>query len=283
MSGGELFSLHARERRFTELNARIYIAEVALALEHLHSLGIIYRDIKLENILLDSDGHVVLTDFGLSKEMYTDNERAFSYVGTVEYMAPEIAAEQVRRRRRPPPSPPPLSLPSLPLSLSSSPGCLTRLSALNLLMSLVPAMNTTRLRSRSPVLARQTSTATTSSSRRGAARKTARHSTASGSERVRSTAPTTSTGSCAKSGIRTKRCTTVPHPEASRMPRSHPLGAGSPTTVCPPARRSDWCPPWGTPRRWTGGHLASCCTSLSSAGRLSPSPTTRQMRTTNRT
>ena len=54
---------------FHEAQARIYAAEVTLALEHLHSLGIVYRDIKLENILLDEDGHVVLTDFGLSKEM----------------------------------------------------------------------------------------------------------------------------------------------------------------------------------------------------------------------
>jgi len=45
----------------------VYIAEVVLALEQLHQLGIIYRDIKLENILLDGEGHIVLSDFGLSK------------------------------------------------------------------------------------------------------------------------------------------------------------------------------------------------------------------------
>jgi len=94
VSGGELFHHHAlhfaKHKTFPEEDARVYVAEVALALGHLHGIGIIYRDIKLENILLDSEGHVVLTDFGLSKEMWAADDRTNSYVGTVDYMAPEL-------------------------------------------------------------------------------------------------------------------------------------------------------------------------------------------------
>lgn len=77
---------------FPESAVKVYVGEIILALEHLHKLGIIYRDIKLENVLLDSDGHIVLTDFGLSKE-FSCNEtdlRTFSFCGTIEYMAPEV-------------------------------------------------------------------------------------------------------------------------------------------------------------------------------------------------
>ncbi|KAJ8405177.1 hypothetical protein AAFF_G00321680 [Aldrovandia affinis] len=91
VSGGEMFTHLYQRDHFMEDEVRIYIGEIILALEHLHKLGIIYRDIKLENILLDSDGHVVLTDFGLSKEFLDEEkERTYSFCGTIEYMAPEI-------------------------------------------------------------------------------------------------------------------------------------------------------------------------------------------------
>merc|ERR1719282_1944801 len=71
-----------------QTEGKLYLTELALALSHLHSVGIIYRDLKPENILLDSEGHIAVTDFGLSKEGF--EEKAFSFCGTVEYMAPEV-------------------------------------------------------------------------------------------------------------------------------------------------------------------------------------------------
>ncbi|KAF3785262.1 Serine/threonine-protein kinase AtPK2/AtPK19 [Nymphaea thermarum] len=69
--------------------ARIYTAEILSAVSHLHANGVMHRDLKLENILLDADGHVMLTDFGLAKQ-FEENTRSNSLCGTVEYMAPEI-------------------------------------------------------------------------------------------------------------------------------------------------------------------------------------------------
>uniref|UniRef100_A0A452T665 non-specific serine/threonine protein kinase n=1 Tax=Ursus maritimus TaxID=29073 RepID=A0A452T665_URSMA len=91
VSGGEMFTHLYQRQHFKEAEVRVYGGEIVLALEHLHKLGIIYRDLKLENVLLDSEGHIVLTDFGLSKEFLTEEkERTFSFCGTIEYMAPEI-------------------------------------------------------------------------------------------------------------------------------------------------------------------------------------------------
>uniref|UniRef100_A0A8C2B6C9 Ribosomal protein S6 kinase n=1 Tax=Cyprinus carpio TaxID=7962 RepID=A0A8C2B6C9_CYPCA len=70
VNGGELFTHLVQRVRFKEQEVTLYSGEIVLALEHLHKLGIVYRDLKLENILLDSNGHIVLTDFGLSKECH---------------------------------------------------------------------------------------------------------------------------------------------------------------------------------------------------------------------
>jgi serum/glucocorticoid-regulated kinase 2 len=87
--GGELFFHLKNNRRFPEDVARIYVAEIACALGHLHSLQVIYRDLKPENILLDDNGHVCLTDFGLSKDV-EPSDKAHTFCGTPEYLAPEI-------------------------------------------------------------------------------------------------------------------------------------------------------------------------------------------------
>ena len=65
-----------KERRFTDDRARIYLAEILLALEDLHGRNIIFRDLKPDNVVLDQDGHAMLTDFGLSKESVIDNTTA---------------------------------------------------------------------------------------------------------------------------------------------------------------------------------------------------------------
>ncbi|PAA49577.1 hypothetical protein BOX15_Mlig007654g2 [Macrostomum lignano] len=91
LRGGDLFSRLSKEIMFTEDDVKFYLAELALALGHLHSLGIIYRDLKPENVLLDEQGHIKLTDFGLSKEsIFDDESKTYSFCGTVEYMAPEV-------------------------------------------------------------------------------------------------------------------------------------------------------------------------------------------------
>jgi len=89
INGGELFYHLKKEGRFPENRVKFYAAEIVCAMDHLHSLGIVYRDLKPENILLDSDGHVTITDFGLSKEV-KPNEGTHTFCGTPEYLAPEV-------------------------------------------------------------------------------------------------------------------------------------------------------------------------------------------------
>lgn len=95
--GGELFHHLEMEKFFTEDVAAFYMAEMILALDHLHhNVGVIYRDLKPENCLLDSEGHLLLTDFGLSKVAVEDPSTPGSSrcnstgIGTIEYMAPEV-------------------------------------------------------------------------------------------------------------------------------------------------------------------------------------------------
>ena len=90
VQGGELFFHLRREVRFDDEKTSFYIAELILALNFLHRNKIIYRDLKPENILLDLDGHIKLTDFGLSRICSGNNEKVYTICGTPYYIAPEI-------------------------------------------------------------------------------------------------------------------------------------------------------------------------------------------------
>ncbi|XP_037090749.1 LOW QUALITY PROTEIN: serine/threonine-protein kinase Sgk1-like [Pollicipes pollicipes] len=90
ISGGELFFYLQKEQVFSENRARFYAAEAGSAVGYLHSRGIIYRDLKPENMLLDKQGHIVLTDFGLCKEGLIGSTQTSTFCGTPEYMAPEV-------------------------------------------------------------------------------------------------------------------------------------------------------------------------------------------------
>lgn len=68
LNGGELFTYLRKEQRFNEQRAKLYAAEIICAIEALHNENIIYRDLKPENVLLDAQGHIRITDFGLSKQ-----------------------------------------------------------------------------------------------------------------------------------------------------------------------------------------------------------------------
>lgn len=88
--GGELFYHLKNGGRFTEERGRFYAAEIALALQCLHDQTIVYRDLKPENVLLDEEGHIRLTDFGLSKEGVSNTKLTHTFCGTPEYLAPEV-------------------------------------------------------------------------------------------------------------------------------------------------------------------------------------------------
>ena len=95
MAGGEMFHHLHDCGHFDENRTRFYIAELILAIDHLHKHNILYRDLKPENILLDEIGHIKLTDFGLSKIMNNiEKDKTYTVCGTPVYVAPEVLTGQ---------------------------------------------------------------------------------------------------------------------------------------------------------------------------------------------
>lgn len=94
-AGGELFFHLGKVGRFSEDRAKFYAAQIVLALQYVHRMDVVYRDLKPENVLLDHFGNIRLTDFGLSKEGVSDHSTgANSFCGTPEYIAPEVLLRQ---------------------------------------------------------------------------------------------------------------------------------------------------------------------------------------------
>jgi len=93
ISGGDLM-WHIQRGQFGTKRAQFYAAEVCLALKYFHENGVIYRDLKLDNILLNLDGHIKIGDYGLCKEDMWFGSTTSTFCGTPEFMAPEILLDK---------------------------------------------------------------------------------------------------------------------------------------------------------------------------------------------
>ena len=89
IKGGELYKIFKSQKRLGEDVVRFYAAQICMAVGYLHSKGIMHRDLKLENILVDNSGYLKIIDYGLAKTL-GENQTSKTFCGTPEYLAPEI-------------------------------------------------------------------------------------------------------------------------------------------------------------------------------------------------
>lgn len=97
VQGGELYRLLKKNKRFPENVVKFYAIQIILGIEYLHNKGIIHRDLKLENILIDEDGYLKIIDFGLAK-ILKNEEETMTFCGTPEYLAPEVIGNKGHHR-----------------------------------------------------------------------------------------------------------------------------------------------------------------------------------------
>jgi serine/threonine protein kinase len=90
LQGGDMFTHIHNAKKFSEPHAKIYVAQIFLALEYLHTKNIIYRDLKPENVMMETNGYLKLVDFGICKKLQGSDDKTETFIGTPEYLSPEV-------------------------------------------------------------------------------------------------------------------------------------------------------------------------------------------------